>query len=77
MPQKHTNFQRKQFFSEREKSFKCHFNIRYALDFELGSHFYTTAVLGSDKIALKVKYEIQIGYHIYNSMYVAGYYHEK
>ena len=35
------------------------------------------AVLGSAKTALKFKYEIQIGYHIYNSMYVAGYYHEK
>ena len=41
VPQKHTYFQRKQFFLEREKSFKCHFNTRYALDFELGSHFYT------------------------------------
>ena len=32
-----------------------------------------TAVLGSIKTALKFKYEIQIGYCIYNSMYVADY----
>ena len=35
------------------------------------------AVLGSAKSALKFKYEIEIGYHIYNSMYVARYKLEK
>ena len=35
------------------------------------------AVLGSAKTALEFKYEIEIGYHIYNSMYVAGYKVEK
>ena len=31
------------------------------------------AVLGSAKAALKFKYEIKVGKHIYNSMYWAGY----
>ena len=35
------------------------------------------AVLGSAKTALKFKYEIEIGKHIYNSMYGAGYKLEK
>ena len=35
------------------------------------------AVLGSTKTALKFKYEIQLGYHTYNSMYGEGYKLEK
>ena len=35
------------------------------------------AVLGSTKTALKFKYEIQIGYHTYNSINGAGYKLEK
>jgi hypothetical protein len=35
------------------------------------------AVLGGAKTAFRFKYEIQIGYHIYNSMYGAGYKLEK
>ena len=35
------------------------------------------AVLGSTRTALKFKYEIQIGQHIYNLMYVAGHKLEK
>ena len=35
------------------------------------------AVLGSAKTALKFKYEIQIGYYTYNSMYGTGYKLEK
>ena len=35
------------------------------------------AFFGSAKIALRLKYEIQIGWHIYNSMYGAGYKVEK
>ena len=31
------------------------------------------AILGSTKTALKFTYEIQIGYHTYNSMHGAGY----
>ena len=33
--------------------------------------------LGSAKTALEFKYEIQLGQHMYNSMYLAGYKLEK
>ena len=35
------------------------------------------AILRSAKTALEFKYEIQIGWHMYNSMYGAGYKLEK